>query len=163
MKARIEAGKIVKYNTIPNVIYSASGTVENAKRLSSGDLEGLGFYDVIVPTYDSTIQSIHNLHFQSGYDDGISTRDVFIYDVRDKDLEDISTLKSNKIAELKKLANTKLSVTDWVVVRNAEKSLSIPSGVTSDRDAIRSTVNTKEAEINSLNTQKAVIEYDINF
>ena len=157
MKARLEAGKVVKYSQVPNQVDNILG---GARNLNSEDL---GFYDVIVPTYDSTIQSIHNLHFQSGYDDGVSTRDVFIYDVRDKDLDDISTLKSNKIAELKKLANTKLSVTDWVVVRNAEKSLSIPSGVTSDRDNIRSTVSTKEAEINSLNTQKAVIEYDINF
>lgn len=157
MKARLEAGKVVKYSQVPNQVDNILG---GARNLNSEDL---GFYDVIVPTYDSTIQSIHNLHFQSGYDDGVSTRDVFIYDVRDKDLDDISTLKSSKIAELKKLANTKLSVTDWVVVRNAEKSLSIPSEVTSDRDNIRSTVSTKEAEINSLNTQKAVIEYDINF
>ena len=157
MKARLEAGKVVKYSQVPNQVDNILGGARNLNP------EDLGFYDVIVPTYDSTIQSIHNLHFQSGYDDGVNTRDVFIYDVRDKDLEDIDTLKSNKIAELKKLANTKLSVTDWVVVRNAEKSLSIPSGVTSDRDNIRSTVSTKEAEINSLNTQKAVIEYDINF
>ena len=163
MKARIEAGKIVKYNTIPNVIYSASGTVENAKRLSSGDLEGLGFYDVIVPTYDSTIQSIHNLHFQSGYDDGVNTRDVFIYDVKDKELDDIATLKSNKIAQLKSLANVKLQSTDWYVIREASKGFSIPNNITASRDAILSTVNTKESEINSLNTQKSVIEYDINF
>ena len=157
MKARLEAGKVVKYSQVPNQVDNILGGARNLNP------EDLGFYDVIVPTYDSTIQSIHNLHFQSGYDDGVNTRDVFIYDVKDKELDDIATLKSNKIAQLKSLANVKLQSTDWYVIREASKGFSIPNNITASRDAILSTVNTKESEINSLNTQKSVIEYDINF
>jgi hypothetical protein len=158
MKARIEGGKIIKYASIPNKIDNILGGAKNL------DPQSLGFYDIIVPNYDPTTQAIHNLHFDSAYENDLGeTQEVFIYDVKYKELDDIATLKSNKIAELKSLANAKLQPTDWYVIREASKGFSIPSNITTSRDAILSTVNTKESEINSLNTQKSVIEYDINF
>lgn len=158
MKARIEGGKIIKYASIPNKIDNILGGAKNL------DPQSLGFYDVIVPNYDPITQAIHNLHFDSAYENFEGeTQQVFIYDVKDKELDDIATLKSNKIAQLKSLANVKLQSTDWYVIREASKGFSIPNNITASRDAILSTVNTKESEINSLNTQKSVIEYDINF
>lgn len=158
MKARIEGGKIIKYASIPNKIDNILGGAKNL------DPQSLGFYDIIVPNYDSTTQAIHNLHFDNAYENDLGEiQEVFIYDVKDKELDDIANLKSNKIAELKSLANVKLQPTDWYVIREASKGFSIPSNITTSRDAILSTVNTKESEINSLNTQKSVIEYDINF
>lgn len=158
MKARIEGGKIIKYASIPNKIDNILGGAKNL------DPQSLGFYDVIVPDYDSTLQAIHNLHFDNAYENSLGeTQAVFIYDVKNKELDDIATLKSSKIAELKSLANAKLQSTDWYIIRKASKGLSIPSDVTASRDVILSTVNNKETEINSLNTQKSVIEYDINF
>jgi len=158
MKARIEGGKIIKYASVPNKIDNILGGAKNL------DPQSLGFYDVIVPNYDPTTQAIHNLHFDSAYENGVGeTQEVFIYDVKDKELDDIATLKYNKIAELKSLANVKLQSTDWYVIREASKGLSVPTSITASRDAILSAVNTKESEINSLNTKKSVIEYDINF
>ena len=158
MKARLESGKIIKYASIPNKVDNILGGAKNL------DPQSLGFYDVIVPSYDPTIQSIHNLHFDNAYENGLGeTQEVFIYDVKDKELDDIATLKSSKIAQLKNLANTKLQSTDWYVIREISKGLSIPSDIIASRDAVLSTVNTKESEINSLITQKSVIEYDINF
>ena len=52
-------------------------------------------------------------------------------------------LKSVWVAQTKQTANDKLAVHDWYVVRNAEKSTSIPSSVTTYRDSVR----TKCAEI----------------
>ena len=52
-------------------------------------------------------------------------------------------LKSVWVAQTKRTANDKLSVHDWYVVRNAEKSTAIPSSIITYRDAVR----TKCAEI----------------
>jgi len=162
MKARLEAGKIVKYAQVPNKVDNVLGGARNL------DPESLGFYDVVVPTYDADTQVIYNLHFDNVYpsptpDDASATREVFVYDVKDKVLADIDTLKADKIEALNRLANDKLQPTDWVVIRKHEKNIGIPSATQVARDAIRATVNTKEAEINALTTQSAVIKYDINF
>jgi len=157
MKARIEAGKIVKYNTIPNVIYSSSGTVENAKRLSSEDLEDLGFYDVVVPDYDPVTQTISGLHF-----DNINNN--FTYNVNDKTIsETVDELKEQRITALNKLVYDKLQPTDFYITRFTEKDVSIPSAIQVARDAIRTTAETKENEINALTDKAAILKYDINF
>ena len=52
-------------------------------------------------------------------------------------------LKTTWVAQTKRTANDKLSVHDWYVVRNAEKSTAIPSSIITYRDAVR----TKCAEI----------------
>lgn len=157
MKARLEAGKIVKYAQVPNKVDNVLGGARNL------DPESLGFYDVVVPTYDADTQVIYNLHFDNAYDENGTTREVFVYDVKDKVLADIDTLKADKIEALNGLANDKLQPTDWVVIRMHEKNIGIPSATQVARDAIRTTVNTKETEINALTTQSAVIKYDINF
>lgn len=169
MKARLEAGKIVKYSQIPNTIVWGGKTYVNSKRLSSDELEGLGFFDVVVPTYDPVTQVIYNLHFDNAYpaptpDDASATREVFTYDVKSKTIsETVAELKTKRIKELKKLAYDKLQPTDWYVVRKAELSTAIPSDVVTERSDIRSNVTTKEAEINALTTKAAILKYDINF
>jgi len=169
MKARIEAGKIVKYNTIPNVVYSASGTVENAKRLPNEELEVLGFYDVIVPDYDPITEVIHNLHFDNAYpcpspEDEDATRQVFTYDKKAKVIsETVAELKISQIKALKNVAYDKLSLTDWYAIRKAENGTDIPASVVTERDAIRNSVVTKENEINALTDKAVILKYDINF
>ena len=169
MKARIEAGKIVKYNTIPNVVYSASGTVENAKRLPNEELEVLGFYDVIVPNYDPITEVIYNLHFDNAYpspspEDEDATRQVFTYDKKAKVIgETVAELKISQIKALKKVAYDKLLPTDWYAIRKAENGTDIPVSVVTERDGIRNSVATKESEINALTTKASILKYDINF
>lgn len=169
MKAKIEAGKIVKYNRIPDVIYSSAGTVENAKRLSNEELEDLGFYDVVVPDYDPVTQSISNLHMESSYasptpEDPNATRTVFTYDVKDKVIsETVDELKTKRIKELNGLVYDKLQPTDFYITRFTEKAISIPSAIQVERDGIRSTATTKENEINALTDKAAILKYDINF
>jgi Na+-transporting NADH:ubiquinone oxidoreductase subunit NqrC len=157
MKARVESGKVVKYNSIPNVIYGASGTVENAKRLPNEELEALGFYDVVVPDYDPVTQSISNLHFVPGDNN-------FTYDVSNKTIsETVEELKEQRIADLNRLVYNKLQPTDFYITRFTEKAISIPSAIQVERDGIRSTATTKENEINALTDKAAILKYDINF
>ena len=65
--------------------------------------------------------------------------------IKDADGNQIVTpgLKTTWVAQTKRIANDKLAVHDWYIVRNAEKSTAIPSSITTYRDAVR----TKCAEI----------------
>lgn len=169
MKARLEGGKIVKYNTIPKTLKSASGeTILKANTLPDSKLKQLGFYPVITPSYNTVTQSVTNLHFDSAYEHPSFNSETeipvecFVYDVVDKELADIADLKADKISQLKAGANVEFAKTDWVVVRNAEKGTAIPAEITTRRDAIRSAVDTKETAINALTDKEAVITFDIS-
>lgn len=169
MKARLEAGKVVKYSEIPNTLFEASKTITNAKRLTIAEQEALGFFDVITPSYDPVTEVIYNLHFDNAYpsptpDDASATREVFIYDKKNKTIsETVAELKTKRIEELKKVAYDKLSSTDWYAIRKAENGTAIPSDVVTERSGIRTSVTTKESEINALTTKASILKYDINF
>jgi len=159
MKARIVNGKIVKYPKLPSNFGNVIGGFENA---SSEVLESKGFYDVITPSYDNKTQYISNLHTIDDYEgvDG-KKRTVFIYDVKTKTFsETLAELKKKKIAELKSVAYNKLSSTDWYVTRKAEKGTAIPDSIETERDNIRSSVDTKESEIKALTKKVDVFNYD---
>ena len=169
MKARLEAGKVVKYSEIPNTLFEASKTITNAKRLTIAEQEALGFFDVITPSYDPVTEVIYNLHFDNAYpsptpDDASATREVFVYDKKNKTIsETVAELKTKRIEELKKVAYDKLSSTDWYAIRKAENGTAIPSDVVTERSGIRTSVTTKESEINALTTKASILKYDINF
>ena len=75
MKARLEGGKAVRYNKVPNVLTNGSKTILNASRASEEVLQEFGFYDIVIP--DTTPgQSLTNLHFDN-------TINAFTYDVVD--------------------------------------------------------------------------------
>lgn len=166
MKARIEAGKIIKYSQIPQKFTANSKLIAGGGRnLPTEKLEEYGFYDVVVPDYDPVTEVIYNLHFDDSFDDGLGgTRSVFTYDVKAKTIsETVAELKTKRINELKKLAYNKLQPTDWYAIRKAEKGTDVPSDIQTERDSIRTSVSTKEDEINALTTKASILKYDINF
>ena len=169
MKARLEAGKVVKYSRLPKEFKGTKNYVGGFDTADSSIHETEGFYDVIVPTYDSVTQVIYNLHLDSSYasptpNDADATRTVFTYDVKAKTIsETVAELKTKRIEELKKVAYNKLSNTDWYAIRKAEKGTAIPSDIVTERDGIRTSVTTKEGEINALTTKASILKYDINF
>jgi len=160
MKARIVKGKIVKYPKLPSNFGNVIGGFENA---SNEVLESYGFYDIVTPEYNKQEQVIHNLHTVDNYEDAEgNTRTVFIYDVKNRTFENtLAEMKADKIQELKANANRSLQSTDWYVTRKAEKGTAIPDDVETERDNIRSSVNTKEAEINALTRKLDVYKYSI--
>ncbi len=169
MKARLENGQVVKYNTIPKKLKRASGeTILKANTLSELELQQLGFYNVVVPSHNSVTQGINNLHFDNAYRHAAFDaateipQEVFVYDVVEKELASLADLKSDKIAQLKVNANIELAKTDWAVVRNTEKNIVIPANITASRDAIRATVDSKETEISALTDKEAVITFNIS-
>ena len=80
MKARLESGKVVEYNTIPNILSNSSKSITNANVASDEVLEEFGFFNVVVPEYNIETQAINNLHFSS-------TSNYFTYDVVEKETE----------------------------------------------------------------------------
>ena len=166
MKAKLENGKVVKYSRLPKEYGKYVAGFDTA---DSSIHEAEGFFDVVVPTYDPVTQVIYNLHLDSSHpapteEDADATRQVFTYDVKSKTIsETVAELKTQRIEELKKLAHEKLQATDWYAIRKAEKGTAIPSAKQTERDNIRTTVTTKEAEINALTTKGAILKYDISF
>ena len=63
-------------------------------------------------------------------------------------------LKSFWIIQTKETANTKLSTTDWMITRKAEKGTAIPDATTKYRDSVRTACNTIETKINNCSNLK---------
>ena len=63
--------------------------------------------------------------------------------------KDIAALKTTWVSIQKESASSLLSPYDWYVIRKSEKSTAIPVGITSYRDAVRTTCATRETEINA--------------
>ena len=63
-------------------------------------------------------------------------------------------LKSFWITQTKETANTKLSTTDWMITRKAEKGTAIPDATTKYRDSVRTACNTIETKINNCSNLK---------
>ena len=63
---------------------------------------------------------------------------------------------------LRQFRNAKLAETDWYIIRNADTGDAVPSDITDARAAIRTSVATKESEINAKTTKAQVVQYDIS-
>ena len=150
MKAIKINGNIKVYRNLPN---SWEGVMGNFSGLSDEEIKAYGFYDVVTPDYNSTIQKLSDIFWDAD-------NEVFTYSVSNIEFsKTLEELKELTIRNLKMNALNSLSVTDWYVTRKTEKNIDIPLSIITERDAIRTQVNTKEAEINNLTTKNAVVEY----
>ena len=82
----------------------------------------------------------------------------------DKDVGDVKTegLKTRLIRTIKQQAAGELQKTDWYIVRKADTDAEIPTDISDARAAIRTAVDTKEAEIKKLTSKAKVVEYDLS-
>ena len=65
-------------------------------------------------------------------------------------------LKYNLIRDLKSQVSNELSRTDWYITRNTEKSIAIPSAISTHRDLVRSRQATMEAQITNASDTPAL-------
>lgn len=156
-KAINKNGTIKVYNGVPKTLYGSNGTHLNARAMSGAELREAGLFDVVLPdSYDSRIHDLSEIYWDS-------ENTQFTYDKSNKTWsQTLAELKEQKIANLKSSANSELSKTDWYIVREAEGGTAAPQSILDDRNAIRSTVATKEGEINAKTTKASVITYDIS-
>jgi len=153
MKAIEINGKVKTFNRLPKTWEDENGVHLNFDKIE--DASAYGFFDVVMPSYDSVTQQISNLHFDK-------KKKAFVYDVTDKEFgQDLDTYKANKKQEVKTMANKLLQPTDWYGIRLAIKGIEIPQDVTDARDEILRKSDIAEVEIDNLTTIAEVLKYNI--
>lgn len=80
-----------------------------------------------------------------------TAKEELIYNAR---IDRISALKSN--------CKKQLEETDWYVIRNFENNEIIPSEISEQRTKLRSKCNEKEIELNSLETEDDIHNFNID-
>ena len=155
MKAIEINGKIKVYNTLPNSWNGTKHYVGGFASLSDEELKAEGFYDVVIPDYNNTVEELSAIYFDSD-------NEIFTYDVSDKTWsETVAELKAIQIKELNNKAYHLLSKTDWEIIRKADTGDDISPDTQEARDGIRDNIVTIEGEINSKTTKKSVMSYII--
>lgn len=158
MKAINKNGTIRVYGSTPKAINGNSNIyLTGFDQLTDAQQRAEGLFDVVIPDgYNSQIHDLGEIFWDSA-------NTQFTYPKTNKTWsQTVAELKEQKIANLKASANSKLAETDWYIIRNADTGDAIPSDITDARAAIRTSVATKESEINAKTTKAQVVQYDIS-
>jgi len=151
MKAIEINGEIKIYSQLPK---SWGNVIGGFHLLSDEQLESYGFYDVVTPDHNQSVEELSEIYFDSD-------NDVFTYNVNDKNWsETVAELKAIRIKELNNKAHNLLSITDWEIIRKCDTSDEVSPDTQEDRNEIRDNVVRIEAEINSKTTKKSVMSYE---
>jgi len=151
-------GTIQVYTSVPKAFKgSQKEYLGGFDQLPRADQKSEGLFDVVLPDgYNSQIHDLGEIFWDS-------KNIQFTYPKTNKTwTQTLAELKTQKIVNLKSIANNKLSETDWVIIRDTELGNTTESDITDARAAIRTTVETKEGEINAKTTKAQVVQYDIN-
>jgi len=144
-------GKIKIYNQLPK---SWGKVIGGFDLLSDDDLKSYGFYDVVIPDYDSRIKTLSDIYFDT-------SNEVFTKDVIDIIFnETIEELKENAIKKLQSSTKQKLLSTDWYITRSFERNIAIPENIENQRNSILESHNQQEIQINSLSKKTDIITYE---
>ena len=153
MKAIEINGKIKTYNRLPKEYTVDGTTILNFHKVE--DASVYGFFDVVMPTYDSVTQQISNLHFDK-------KKKKFVYDVTDKVFsQTLKKAKETKKSEVKAMAYKLLQPTDWYGIRLAINGIALPQDITDERNEIIRKSDIAEVEIDNLTTIAEVLKYQI--
>jgi len=150
MKAVQINGSIKTYSRMPKTWGNVIGGFD---LLSDSDSQSYGFYDVVIPEYNSSTQALGDIEFDSD-------NNVYTYPVQNLTwLETLAQLKEAKISSLKSLYKSKLAETDWYIIRSQE-GVAAPQEILDLRSALRTECDTHEAAINALTTKANVQSYE---
>jgi len=150
MKAVQINGSIKTYSRTPKTWGNVIGGFD---LLSDSDLQSYGFYNVVIPEYNSSTQTLGDIEFDSD-------NSVYTYPVVNLTWpETLSELKEAKIASLKSVYKLKLEATDWYIIR-AQEGVAAPQEILDARSTLRSECDTHEAAINALTTKANVQGYE---
>jgi len=151
-------GTIQVYQSVPKAFKgSQKEYLGGFDQLTEGERKAEGLFDVVMPSgYNSAIHDLGEIFWDSA-------NTQFTYPKTNKTWsQTLAELKTQKIANLKANANSKLSETDWIIVRDTELGNTTAQSVLDDRAAIRTSCATKESEINAKTTKAQVVQYDIS-
>jgi hypothetical protein len=151
-------GTIQVYTSIPKSFKgSQKEYLGGFDQLTRAEQKAEGLYDVVMPSgYNSEIHNLGDIFWDSA-------NTQFTYPKTNKTWsQTLAELKTQKIANLKANANSKLAETDWIIVRDTELGNTTAQSTLDDRAAIRTSCATKESEINAKTTKAQVVQYDIS-
>lgn len=151
-------GTIQVYQSLPKSFKgSQKEYLGGFDQLTEAERKAEGLFDVVLPDgYNSQIHDLGEIYWDSA-------NTQFTYPKTNKTwTQSLAELKEQKIANLKANANSKLSETDWVIVRDTELGNTTDQDILDDRAAIRTSCSTKEGEINAKTTKAQVVQYDIS-
>ena len=149
MKAIKVNGEIKTYGSVPK-----NWTDSNGAYFNIGDGYVFGFKNVVTPEYNHLTEELSEIKLIDR---------VYTYDVIERPIkETLSELKEQKVSQLKSMVGSKLSQTDWYIIREADSGEVTPKSIKDNRTALRTKSDTIEAEINALSTKKALVLFDIN-
>ena len=150
-------GTIQVYQSVPKAFKgSQKEYLGGFDQLTRAQQKTEGLFDVVMPSgYNSQIHDLGAIFWDSA-------NTQFTYPKTNKTWsQTLAELKTQKIANLKSNANSKLAETDWIIVRDTELGNTTDAQVITDRAAIRTSCTTKEGEINAKTTKAQVVQYDI--
>jgi len=186
MKAKDFNGHISTYRRLPKNHVINDTTIVNFNKLSTEELKGYGYYDVVKPSYDSISQRLGSIEFDSENEvftypvidiDFASTYEVQTpivdedgeavldsdgeptYDVTTESTYKIDELKSGKKKEVNEEAGRLLKPTDWYVIRKSERDIDIPTDIATERADIITKANGFVDAIDALETVESVLRY----
>lgn len=146
-------GTVRIFNDLPN---TWGNIISGFANLSDSELASKGFYNIVMPEgYNSKIHNLGNISFDTD-------NKVYTYPKTNKTWsETLAQLKTKKITEVKMEAKSKLSITDWYVIRKTETNEAIPSEIVTQRSNLRTAAINAENEIKALSSKSAVVAYKI--
>ena len=154
MKAKDYNGTI---KTFPAVPKSYGNIIGGFDLLSDSELQEYGFYNLVTPEYNDSIQELGDISFDS-------ENNQFVYAIVDITWEEtLAELKTQQIAVAKVAASDSLRHTDWVIIRDTELGNTTDQTILNDRASIRTACDSHEAAINSKTTKASVMSYLITY
>ena len=147
MYAIVENNEITKLITNPKSL--VIGDVRYPAKIfslwSKSELNNIGIYEVITDSSNFKDEKWYvNTNQSYTFSDNQVTRSWGAATPKEHaDTEVGEGLKTMLIKNLKEKVAVELSKTDWYIIRNTEKSIAIPSAISTHRDAVR----TKQAEM----------------
>jgi hypothetical protein len=154
MKAKDYNGTI---KTFPAVPKSYGNIIGGFDLLSDSELQGYGFYNLVTPEYNDSIQELGDISFDSD-------NNQFVYAIVDITWEEtLAELKAQQIASAKSDAGSILRATDWIIVRDTELGNTTDQATLDSRAAVRTACDAHEAAINSKTTKASVMSYLITY
>lgn len=155
MKAINNQGIITIHQSVPHTLQTPTGTIMNAPALTDQELKEYGLFDLFLSAdYDSRIHELGEIYFDSA-------AQCYRKDIVNKTwTKTIDEYKEQAINNYKHSIGSKLSVTDWYIIREMDNGTEVPGDITSQRQSLRDTCNEVEQQINDLTTIEEIITFN---
>jgi len=147
-----EGGRIQLYGVLPSSYHSEIANVLGGfNKLPDEELARHGFYPVEYPTL-TRAQQRGAIYFDNA-------AKVFKYNVLEKALPSVESLKISKLQNIKNQKTNLLEKTNEEVLEALELGEEIPNDIKEERASIRTQAKELEQQINNLTTSEALLDF----